>query len=49
MLWLAVQSLLENNSSLQVAVYCSPAAAANPVAVYDSLESDLGICIKPGA
>ena len=46
-LWLGVQSLLKNNSSLQVAVYCSPAAAAHPEAVYESLESDLGICIKP--
>ena len=46
-LWLAVQSLLEHNSALQVVVYCSPAAAANPDAVYDSLNSDLGICLKP--
>jgi hypothetical protein len=46
-LWLAVQSLLEHNSALQVVVYCSPAAAANADAVYDSLNSDLGICLKP--
>lgn len=46
-LWLAVQSLLEKNSELQVVVYCSPAAAANVVAMYDSLESDLGICLRP--
>lgn len=46
-LWLAVRSLLEKDSALQVVVYCSPAAAANADAMYDSLDSDLGICLRP--
>jgi hypothetical protein len=46
-LWLAVQSLLENNRSLRVVVYCSPDAAASSSKLFTSLESDLGIRLEP--